>query len=498
MKSYLFLLCILFCFACSKDKDSGLPDLPDIPEEQATLSISSSRFLFSSDGGTDTLSIVSNYTWTITVADAWCQPSVFSGFGDIDVQVLAKANPDTEDRITRWVINAGRFCSDTVYFSQSFKDGNLNFSDVELQKYLLKNYDKNHDGYLSVSEAREVMGIAIQGNYLNLDGLNYFPELRLLSCCPLNFDSQFGLQKLDVSHNKYLMSLDCRFNQLAELDLSRNLGLEYLWCSSNKITTLDLKNHKDLKSLYCDDNQITKLGLPENAMLEDLVCDNNQLASLDVNSCPNLKFLLCGDNPIQNLEITNCPQLASLSFPKQLESLKISNNSGLQKLSNISHDGCTTQLKFLEIENCTKLQSVSWGSIEEGQLYSLSIKDCPILEKLDCWDNQVTNLNISGCTSLAELDCARNQLTTLDVSGYTSLKELYCYGNQLTTLNVSGCTSLKVLWCYDNQLTTLDVSSCTSLEKLTCYSNPNLKTIYKKKGQDINILAPLYVEIIEL
>ena len=205
MKSYLFLLCILFCFACSKDKDSGLPDLPDIPEEQATLSISSSRFLFSSDGGTDTLSIVSNYTWTITAADAWCQPSVFSGFGDIDVQVLAKANPDTEDRITRWVINAGRFCSDTVYFSQSFKDGNLNFSDVELQKYLLKNYDKNHDGYLSVSEAREVMGIAIQGNYLNLDGLNYFPELRLLSCCPLNFDSQFGLQKLDVSHNKYLI-----------------------------------------------------------------------------------------------------------------------------------------------------------------------------------------------------------------------------------------------------------------------------------------------------
>lgn len=164
------------------------------------------------------------------------------------------------------------------------------------------------------------------------------------------------------------MSLDCRFNQLAELDLSRNLGLEYLWCSSNKITTLDLKNHKDLKSLYCDDNQITKLGLPENAMLEDLVCDNNQLASLDVNSCPNLKFLLCGDNPIQNLEITNCPQLASLSFPKQLESLKISNNSGLQKLSNISHDGCTTQLKFLEIENCTKLQSVFLGFDRGGAI----------------------------------------------------------------------------------------------------------------------------------
>lgn len=475
MKSYLFLLCILFCFACSKDKDSGLPDLPDIPEEQATLSISSSRFLFSSDGGTDTLSIVSNYTWTITAADAWCQPSVFSGFGDIDVQVLAKANPDTEDRITRWVINAGRFCSDTVYFSQSFKDGNLNFSDVELQKYLLKNYDKNHDGYLSVSEAREVMGIAIQGNYLNLDGLNYFPELRLLSCCPLNFDSQFGLQKLDVSHNKYLMSLDCRFNQLAELDLSRNLGLEYLWCSSNKITTLDLKNHKDLKSLYCDDNQITKLDLPENAMLEDLVCDNNQLASLDVNSCPNLKFLLCGDNPIQNLEITNCPQLASLSFPKQLKSLKISNNSGLQKFSNISHDGCTTQLKFLEIESCTKLQSVScWGG---GQLYSLSIKDCPILEELTCRNNQLTTLNVSGCTSLTKLDCDGNHLTTLDVSGCTSLTELDCDGNQLTTLDVSGCTSLT---------------------KLGCYQSPNLKTIYKKKGQDINISAPSYVEIIEL
>ena len=517
MKPYLFLLCTLFCFACSKDKDSGLPDLPDIPEEQATLSISSSHFLFSSDGGTDTLSIASNYTWTITAVDAWCQPSVSSGFGDLDVQVVTKANPDTDDRITRWVINAGRFRSDTVYISQRFKDGNLTFPDDEFQKYLLKNFDKNHDGHLSVSEAREITSIAIQGDNLNLDGLDYFPELRYLTCWPLNTTSQLGIKKLDVSKNKYLIQLFCNNNQLTELDLSQNLGLETLYCSDNKIVTLDLKDHEDLKSLYCsnnqlttldcencsslnvlqcqnnqltsldvttcktlttlycNDNQITELDLPENAMLENLTCSNNQLTSLDVNSCPNLKALFCGDNPIQNLEITNCPQLASLSLPKQLESLKISNNDALTSFYYGNIFGISApELKYLKFENCSQLQSVF---LSDDKLESVSITFCPLLERIRCSFNQITSLTIDNCNSFKELQCSKNQLTMLDVS---------------------GCTSLTALDCASNQLTTLDVSGCTSLETLTCYSNPNLKTIYKKKGQSIDISVYKDVEIIEL
>lgn len=536
MRKFSFILLgSIFFVACGKN--SGTPNIPDIPEEEATLSVTPSRFTFPSEGRIETLFISSNYTWTISLEDAWCRPSVREGQGDLEVQVIADANPLLEDRETRWIINAGKYRSDTIHIFQNFKDGYLNFSDDQFQKYLLKNYDKNHDGYLSVSEAREVTAIGIQGNNLNLDGLNYFPELRTLSCIPLNFNSQFGIKELDVSQNEYLIFLDCRLNQLTKLDLSRSLGLESLYCSSNKIEELDLKDHGDLKTLHCggnqlvtlncencfslneiycnnnqltsldittcealtilscNDNLITELDLSANAALESLACSNNQLTSLNVNSCPKLKILSCGNNPIQALEITNCPQLESLSLPKQLQYLKISNNEALYDLNHTNVGISDFLLERVVLENCTQLQSISFVS---EQLKSLSVVSCPLLEELACILNQVTSLTIDNCTALQELSCSNNQLMALDVSDCSSLRELHCNNNQLTTLNLSGCTSLRELWCGNNQLTTLNVSNCTSLTKLWCYQNPNLKTIYKKKGQDIDISAPRDVEIIEL
>ena len=93
------------------------------------------------------------------------------------------------------------------------------------------------------------------------------------------------------------------------------------------------------------------------------------------------------------------------------------------------------------------------------------------LEKLWCYNNQLTSLDVSKNTALTDLDCYGNQLTSLDVSKNTALTDLDCYGNQLTSLDVSGCTALTDLDCNSNQLTLLDVSGCTELEDLSCYNN---------------------------
>ena len=93
------------------------------------------------------------------------------------------------------------------------------------------------------------------------------------------------------------------------------------------------------------------------------------------------------------------------------------------------------------------------------------------LEKLNCYNNQLTALDVSKNTALKELYCDYNQLTALNVSGCTALEGLSCSNNQLTALDVSKNTALKELRCNGNQLTTLDVSKNTALRVLFCYGN---------------------------
>ena len=80
-------------------------------------------------------------------------------------------------------------------------------------------------------------------------------------------------------------------------------------------------------------------------------------------------------------------------------------------------------------------------------------------------------LDVSGCTALERLWCYNNNLTELDVSSNTALERLYCENNNLTELDVSCCTALERLSCENNSLTELGVSDCTALSELSCDSN---------------------------
>ena len=95
----------------------------------------------------------------------------------------------------------------------------------------------------------------------------------------------------------------------------------------------------------------------------------------------------------------------------------------------------------------------------------------PKLEKLNCFNNQLTELDVSKNTALLDLVCGGNNLTSLDVSKNIALQELTCQDNNLTSLDVTQNTALKELHCDDNLLTSLDVSKNTKLRKLWCFKN---------------------------
>lgn len=525
MKNLLLLVWILFFIACSKDKKD---DQLEIPKEGITLSCSTTRFTFPSDGGRDSLSIFSNYTWSISSSASWCSPSVTKGQENLKIQISVEANPSQESREAIWIVSSGNLCQDTIYISQSSKDGKLYFPDKKFEKYLLKNFDRNHDGILSESEAKEVRIIDIQDDYLNLDGLYHLPELQYLKCAPnSNVSNTEGIKELNISKNFHLLNLICSNNQLTELDITQNLALEKLDCHNNQLLKLDLSNHQDLRevncsdnqlaelnvnactslnsltcsdnkltsldisscsslrSLSCDNNQLATLTLGSNATLEYLTCSNNQLTFLELNDLPQLRSVNCANNPIPYLKIIDCPLLSRIEIPKQLSSLEIVNNDALISfneefidLTSVKFKNCSN-LKSVYIDGFKKIDSLSLLScdvlrkitIDTSPLIFLDIDECAELEIFNCFRVDLKSINLSKHVKLTEVICEGNPLVSLNVNGCSSLTTFKCDQNELTDIDVRGCTALDLLWCGSNHLEKLDVSDCTSLTYLACSYN---------------------------
>ncbi|MBQ6944392.1 MAG: leucine-rich repeat domain-containing protein, partial [Ruminococcus sp.] len=117
----------------------------------------------------------------------------------------------------------------------------------------------------------------------------------------------------------------------------------------------------------------------------------------------------------------------------------------------------------------TKLEKLNCYN---NQISKLDLSMLTELESLDCSDNALTQLDVSHLSELHYLDCSKNALTELDVSANVQLTSLECQSNQLTVLDVSTLEVLHLLNCRDNQLTKLDVTNCSPLWSLECDGNP--------------------------
>lgn len=104
------------------------------------------------------------------------------------------------------------------------------------------------------------------------------------------------------------------------------------------------------------------------------------------------------------------------------------------------------------------------------------------LEKLWCYNNDLTSLDLSKNKALKGLACGNNNLTSLDVSNNKALTKLSCYSNDLTSLDVSNNKALTELLCFDNKITSLDVSNNEALTELRCATN-NLQSLYLRNNR---------------
>ena len=139
--------------------------------------------------------------------------------------------------------------------------------------------DTNGNGLIEVSEAEEVRSLTISGRSIyDLDGLQYFSDLRYL---------------------------DCAANNLTSVDASEYPQLRYLYCNSNTIATLTLSGLYHLVELDCSYNSITLLNFAGLEYLSSVDCSGNMLTMLDFSGCPQLTDFSCSNNNIASIYIKN-------------------------------------------------------------------------------------------------------------------------------------------------------------------------------------------------
>ncbi|MGO4528298.1 leucine-rich repeat domain-containing protein [Paenibacillus sp. 2TAF8] len=249
------------------------------------------------------------------------------------------------------------------------------FTDEHFRQYILANYCEQRD-YIRVQDVSEVEILELpKVGMKNLQGIEYFTELKLLDC------SYNALISLSVEQNQKLKTLICRENQLLDLQLHFNTELETLDCSFNRLRQLELSHNHKLASIECHWNMLLELKVDHLKQLQKLACSYNSLFSLDVASNDQLMYLDCASNDLIDLDITGCPILTEL--------------------------------------RC-----------HHNHLKNLNLRSNRRLESVRCFHNHIRELSLSHNTELVELYCSENKLTSLDVSHNSKLERIQ-YGDNL-------------------------------------------------------------------
>ena len=157
-----------------------------------------------------------------------------------------------------------------------YREDIASIADPSFLSYLIQYYDSDGDGLLSRLEADKVASVRINTDQVEtLQGIEYLSGLKYLQC-EGSYDglghSLGKLTSLDLSHNKKLEQVLCRWNQIASIDVSGCLNLKTLWCSWNKLETLDVSACLDLVDLNCEHNFLESLLLEGNTKLVSLDC----------------------------------------------------------------------------------------------------------------------------------------------------------------------------------------------------------------------------------
>ena len=185
----------------------------------------------------------------------------------------------------------------------------------------------------------------------------------------------------------------------------------------------------------------------------------------------NFKALLVGNAMINTNSDTEIQVTEAIAYSGTIDcsGQSVSDLTGIEAFINIDRLWCyNNQLTSLDVSSNVNLTNLQ---CHQNQITSLDLSSNPALIYMYCYDNQIGSINLNNTSALISLRCGDNAITSLNLSNSTVLEYLQCYDNQLTSLDLSQNTALDYVHCAENQLTSLDISQNVLLENLICFDN---------------------------
>lgn len=355
--------------------------------------------------------------------------------------------PASEYSIQAFAANGvNQIISETVHFKTEEQGTFAIIPDPVFNRLILKDYDKNGDGRLSLEEAERINKLNFCTDSIgSIEGIEYFTNLQNLICNGSDIERRTGrLTRINLRQNKHLRYVETDGNNLKEMLLPEGYSdIEEIHCISNRLESLNLSGCPKLKLLYCWENSLTSLNLSANRFLTDLRCaQNNFSEGLDVSSNTELRYLYCNDAYLQAIDVSDNPELLEFGcYNNYLKEIDVSYNANLRILR------CNNNL-----------------------ISSVDIGANPELFEFKCEDNYIKTLDLSRNTQLKWFSCTNNLLTSLDISVLSPLLEELSIGdnNIPEPIDLSRFEALTIY--HGNNL---------PLDRLPDFShNPKLKEIH--------------------
>lgn len=334
----------------------------------------------------------------------------------------------------------------------------VRFEDPFFEAECLAQCDRDGDGVLRVGEVSSVEWLAVDTRKIrSLGGIEYFVNLRQLSCEPIHADpAESGrLERLDVSRNGKLESLQCRKNRLGQLDVSRNKRLTDLWCSGNSLERLVLNN-------------------PELTLID---CASNRLSRLDIRSC-SLQILMCdcaGNPPGMELRMLwNQTPILTIDPTRDIYDVQIDGD----KILTFGDSEFERQLIAGSSETMyVGVDTDRDGKVSRHEAACVKTHDF-VCDRIASFADMRYLCNLITCRlSVENRDACRLRTLDAGIYGHPRLLMLEVNDLPLTSLDVAKFETLEVLGITGTDIESLDVSGAANLKTLNCSNCPKLKEI---------------------
>lgn len=415
----------------------------------------------------------------------------------------------------------GYFNSSDVSYSA---EENVQIGDKALRSYLLKNYDKNGDGKMNVSEMQVITdlmldfdkiyyvenlgrspktrGIVYDTIYIqSLDALKNMPNLKTLSLYnnsntrrhgtyrknnqTLTFDGNPNLWKVMMTR-WYVDNLDFKFNpnlQVLQIDMRQDAagtedGRVAINAGTSKsvgVKTLNVSSNEQLRVLKVVDCNLATLDLKNITKLEEVDVRLNHLNKLDLSESYKLAIedikagwqkTKNGSRYANNVYVFNIP-------------------GGISETTVIDDTTPNYYVRFTKMKSKEKVA----GKLDERLYEYMSEQAKKSSKSIDDWAAEQTSLNINdlGVKSIAYLDMYMpklktlhvndNELKELDLSGFSQIAYVYANNNNIRVLKVRNKNNIHTLEVSNNELATLPLDMMTELSILKCENN-GIETLY--------------------